>query len=91
VTSPCTVRTAQTAAGASAPLSEADAVAETHNAVSSLEPLIEADNIAFALDPTGAVALSPQHGRDLGTLLDEGELAATPPARVWVSMPSAVS
>ena len=34
-------------------------------------PTIEVDAIPFALDPAAGVALSPQHGRDLGTLLSK--------------------
>jgi diguanylate cyclase (GGDEF)-like protein len=57
-------------------LTEENALAETQTALSLLEPLVEADNIPFALDPAAGVALSPQHGRDLGTLLMRAELAA---------------
>jgi predicted signal transduction protein with EAL and GGDEF domain len=58
-------------------LTEADAIAATEAAVSLLDPLVEVDDIPFALDPAGGVALSPLHGRDLGTLLMKAELAAT--------------
>jgi EAL domain-containing protein (putative c-di-GMP-specific phosphodiesterase class I)/GGDEF domain-containing protein len=57
-------------------LTESDAIAETEAAVSLLEPLIEVEDIPFALDPAGGVALSPQHGRDLGALLMKAEIAA---------------
>jgi predicted signal transduction protein with EAL and GGDEF domain len=57
-------------------LTEPDAVAATEAAVSLLDPLVEVDDIPFALDPAGGVALSPMHGRDLGTLLMKAELAA---------------
>jgi len=58
-------------------LTEAQALAETEAAVALLEPLVEVDEIPFALDPAGGAALSPQHGRDLGTLLMRAELAAS--------------
>jgi predicted signal transduction protein with EAL and GGDEF domain len=58
-------------------LTEPDAVTETEAAVALLEPLVDVDHIPFALDPAGGVALSPQHGRDLGTLLMKAELAAS--------------
>jgi predicted signal transduction protein with EAL and GGDEF domain len=57
-------------------LTEADAIAEAQAAVSVLEPMVEVDDIPFALDPAGGVALSPRHGQDLGTLLMKAELAA---------------
>jgi predicted signal transduction protein with EAL and GGDEF domain len=57
-------------------LTEADALPETEAAVSVLEPVIEVDDIPFALDPVGGVALSPLHGQDIGTLLMKAELAA---------------
>ena len=57
-------------------LTEPDAVPATEAAVSLLDPLVEVDDIPFALDPAGGVALSPMHGRDLGTLLMKAELAA---------------
>jgi len=57
-------------------LTEPDAIAATEEAVSLLDPLVEVDDIPFALDPAGGVALSPMHGRDLGTLLMKAELAA---------------
>lgn len=58
-------------------LTEQDAIAATEAAVELLEPLVEVDDIPFALDPAGGVSLSPQHGRDLGTLLMKAELAAS--------------
>jgi EAL domain-containing protein (putative c-di-GMP-specific phosphodiesterase class I)/GGDEF domain-containing protein len=57
-------------------LTEANALAETESAVSVLEPVVEVDDIPFALDPVGGVALSPRHGQDIGTLLMKAELAA---------------
>jgi predicted signal transduction protein with EAL and GGDEF domain len=57
-------------------LTEADAIAEAETAVSVLDPMVEVDDIPFALDPAGGVALSPRHGQDLGTLLMKAELAA---------------
>jgi predicted signal transduction protein with EAL and GGDEF domain len=57
-------------------LTEPRAIPETQAAVSLLEPLVEVEDIPFALDPAGGVALSPQHGRDLGSLLMRAELAA---------------
>ena len=58
-------------------LTEADAIAETEAAVSVLDPVVEVDDIPFALDPAGGVALSPRHGQDIGTLLMKAELAAS--------------
>ena len=57
-------------------LTEGDALAAAENAVAVLEPAIEVDGIPFAFDPAGGVALSPQHGQDLGTLLMRAQLAA---------------
>jgi GGDEF domain-containing protein len=57
-------------------LTEENAVDATRQAVALLEPRIEVDDIPFTLDPVGGVALSPQHGRDLGSLLMKAELAA---------------
>ncbi|HEX5997408.1 MAG TPA: GGDEF domain-containing phosphodiesterase [Jiangellales bacterium] len=57
-------------------LTEPDAVRETEAAVALLEPLVDVDHIPFALDPAAGVALSPQHGRELNTLLMKAELAA---------------
>ena len=57
-------------------LTEADAIAQAEAAVSVLDPMVEVDDIPFALDPAGGVALSPRHGHDLGTLLMKAELAA---------------
>jgi diguanylate cyclase len=57
-------------------LTEADAIAQAEAAVSVLDPIVEVDDIPFALDPAGGVALSPRHGQDLGTLLMKAELAA---------------
>jgi predicted signal transduction protein with EAL and GGDEF domain len=58
-------------------LTEPDAIAAAEAAVEVLEPLVYVDDVPFALDPVGGVALSPQHGHDLGTLLVRAELAAT--------------
>lgn len=57
-------------------LTEPDAIAATEDAVEVLEPLVYVNDVPFALEPVGGVALSPQHGRDLGTLLMRAELAA---------------
>ncbi|MEV0272389.1 GGDEF domain-containing phosphodiesterase [Hamadaea sp. NPDC050747] len=57
-------------------LTEPDAIADAEAAVALLEPHVEVDNIPFALDPAGGVALSPMHGRELRTLLMKAELAA---------------
>jgi predicted signal transduction protein with EAL and GGDEF domain len=56
-------------------LTDWDAVAEAEAAVRVLQPLVEVDDIPFALDPAAGVSLSPRHGRDLGTLLMKAELA----------------
>jgi predicted signal transduction protein with EAL and GGDEF domain len=57
-------------------LTEADAVREAEAAVALLEPVMYVDEIPFALDPVGGVALSPRHGRELSTLLMKAEFAA---------------
>jgi predicted signal transduction protein with EAL and GGDEF domain len=57
-------------------LSEEEALAATHAVVAVLEPPIEVDGIPFTLYPVGGVALSPEHGVDLGSLLGKAELAA---------------
>jgi diguanylate cyclase len=57
-------------------LTGTDAIAQAEAAISVLDPVVEVDDIPFALDPAGGVALSPQHGHDLGTLLMKAELAA---------------
>src|SRR5262249_14845912 len=56
-------------------LTEAAALPFPEEAVALLEPLVEVDDIPFALAPAGGVVLSPEHGRDLGTLLMKAELA----------------
>ena len=56
-------------------LTDRDALDAAKAAVAVLEPRIEVDGIPFTFEPTGGVALSPEHGRDLGTLLMRAELA----------------
>jgi EAL domain-containing protein (putative c-di-GMP-specific phosphodiesterase class I)/GGDEF domain-containing protein len=56
-------------------LTETDAEAAAEAAVAMIEQLIEIDSIPFTLGANGGVALSPQHGRDLDTLLPKAELA----------------
>lgn len=58
-------------------LTERDAVAFAEEAVRVLAAPIDVDGIPFSLDPVGGVALSPQHGRQLDTLLAKAELAVT--------------
>ena len=57
-------------------LTEPDALAATKAAVALLDPPIEVDDIPFTLDAAAGVVLSPQHGRELSTLLSRAELAA---------------
>lgn len=65
-------------------LFEPHALAVTQNVVGVLEPPVEVDGIPFTLRPVAGVALSPQHGRDLGTLLTRAELAASEARRTGV-------
>jgi predicted signal transduction protein with EAL and GGDEF domain len=58
-------------------LTEEQAQAQAQKAVDVLSAPVEVERIPFSLDPTAGVALSPGHGRDLGTLLAKGELAMT--------------
>jgi diguanylate cyclase (GGDEF) domain len=51
------------------------AVAAARRAATALAPTITIDGIPFAPDPAVGVALSPEHGRDLATLLSKAELA----------------
>jgi predicted signal transduction protein with EAL and GGDEF domain len=57
-------------------LTEDDAIRQAEEAVRVVAERIEVDEIPFVLDPTAGVALSPRHGRELGTLLMKAELAA---------------
>jgi len=45
--------------------------------VRTLTPTVEVAGVPFGLDPAVGVALSPEHGRDLDTLLVKAELAMT--------------
>jgi diguanylate cyclase (GGDEF)-like protein len=65
-------------------LTEADALEEAQAVVRLLTPPIDVDDIPFALDPAAGVALSPQHGRDLGTLLAKADLAVSEARRQGV-------
>jgi diguanylate cyclase (GGDEF)-like protein len=58
-------------------LTEEHAQAEAQKAVHVLTPPMQVERIPFSLDPAAGVALSPQHGRDLGPLLAKAELAVT--------------
>src|SRR5262249_6922106 len=58
-------------------LTEEHAQVEAESVVRTLTPPLEVERIPFSLDPAAGVALSPQHGRDLGTLLGKAELAMT--------------
>jgi diguanylate cyclase (GGDEF)-like protein len=58
-------------------MTEDDAVDRARSAVAVLARRIDVDDVPFALDPCGGVALSPQHGKELGTLLAKAELAVT--------------
>lgn len=51
------------------------AVAEARRAAVALTPTIVIDGIPFAPDPAVGVALSPEHGRDLASLVSKAELA----------------
>ncbi|HEY7224762.1 MAG TPA: GGDEF domain-containing phosphodiesterase [Micromonosporaceae bacterium] len=74
-------------------LTAADALGQAEAAVSVLTPPIYLDDVPFALDPAAGVALSPLHGRELGTLLAKAELAVTEARRhgkrVMVYVPDA--
>jgi len=56
-------------------LTEETAVVEARAAVAVAAGRIEVDGIPFSLDPAAGVSLSPQHGRELTTLLMKAELA----------------
>jgi EAL domain-containing protein (putative c-di-GMP-specific phosphodiesterase class I) len=53
------------------------ALAQAEEAVGVVTPRIIVEGIPFSLDPVGGVALSPEHGRELGTLLAKAELAVS--------------
>jgi EAL domain-containing protein (putative c-di-GMP-specific phosphodiesterase class I)/GGDEF domain-containing protein len=57
-------------------LTESQAIGATQEAVALLSPIINVDDIPFALDPAGGAALSPRHGLDIDVLLMKAELAA---------------
>lgn len=56
-------------------LTEDRAFAAARSAAAVLEPPVIFDGVPFSLEPAAGVALSPQHGRDLTTLLVKAELA----------------
>jgi predicted signal transduction protein with EAL and GGDEF domain len=58
-------------------LTEEHAEAQAKAAVDLLTAPVQVERIPFSLDPVAGVALSPQHGRDLGPLLAKAELAVT--------------
>lgn len=58
-------------------LTEDDALQHAQAAAAVLTGQIEVDDIPFNLDPAAGVSLSPQHGRELTTLLMKAELAVT--------------
>jgi diguanylate cyclase (GGDEF)-like protein len=55
---------------------EVEALAEAEKAVRLLAPAIEIDDIPFVLEPACGLAMSPEHGRELGILLMKSGLAA---------------
>jgi EAL domain-containing protein (putative c-di-GMP-specific phosphodiesterase class I)/GGDEF domain-containing protein len=57
-------------------LTSSDAIAEGTRAVSTVDTLLEIDGIPFVAETAGGVALSPEHGRDLTTLINRAALAA---------------
>jgi len=57
-------------------LTEPDAVAEASRVAQVLRPVIVVDAIPFDIDPAAGVALSPEHGRDLETLVLRAQRAA---------------
>ena len=57
-------------------VADEEAVAEAERAYQLLASPIEVGGIPFVLDPVAGVALSPQHGREIGTLLMKSGLAA---------------
>jgi predicted signal transduction protein with EAL and GGDEF domain len=56
-------------------LVEVNAQSHAEAVVEVLTPPLEADDVPFSLDPAAGVALSPQHGRDLSSLLGKAALA----------------
>ncbi len=54
-----------------------NALAQAEEAVRVVTPRIVVEGIPFTLDPVAGVALSPEHGRELGTLLAKAELAVS--------------
>jgi EAL domain-containing protein (putative c-di-GMP-specific phosphodiesterase class I) len=56
-------------------LTAAEAITSAEAATEVLTRPIEVDDIPFGLDPVAGVALSPEHGRELGTLFMKAELA----------------
>ncbi|WP_169734241.1 putative bifunctional diguanylate cyclase/phosphodiesterase [Hamadaea tsunoensis] len=56
-------------------LTTGQALEQADLAVRVLEPAIYVEGIPFGVDPTAGVAIFPQHGRDLTTLIGNAELA----------------
>lgn len=56
-------------------LNEANAIGEATRAARVLAEPVEVSGIPFDLDPAAGVALSPEHGRDFGTLMANAEIA----------------
>jgi diguanylate cyclase (GGDEF)-like protein len=77
-------------------LDEPGAVEEGNRTVGVLAPPIVVDSIPFALDPVVGIALSPEHGFDLGTLIAKAEVASLEarrmgePARLYVRAAAAL-
>jgi diguanylate cyclase (GGDEF)-like protein len=57
-------------------MTDADADRHAAVAVALLADPVEVDEVPVRLDPVAGVALSPQHGRELGTLLTKAQQAA---------------
>jgi diguanylate cyclase (GGDEF)-like protein len=58
-------------------LTEGNALEQAQKAAAVLSGHIDVDDVPFRLDPAVGVALSPQHGRELTTLLLKAELAVS--------------
>jgi predicted signal transduction protein with EAL and GGDEF domain len=57
-------------------LARSNVLAEATRGVTTVDHLLEIDGIPFVPETAGGVALSPEHGRDLATLIDRATLAA---------------
>jgi predicted signal transduction protein with EAL and GGDEF domain len=63
-------------------MTEANAPEHAQGAVDVMGEPVDVEGVPFALDAVAGVALSPEHGRDRGTLLTKAELAASEARRL---------